>query len=242
MPTNSLRVDPAARESQVIGFLDAFPREIAPILVGGYAVAAYGPPRFSEDVDLALPAKSLERTESWLKDTGVKSRKTLEVRQAAGTVSKLLISKGLVAGDLYFGGLRARESGAVIDYDWIAKRPTSQRLRLTTGTTNLPFPIARLEALWVLKLLAGRPQDVTDLFVMSEWPVDSSEVRSKLEGLENAQVRASLRKVEARLASDQEYHDSLSRRGLGSPRDTRNLNLWRKFKLQAMSYLADLSK
>jgi hypothetical protein len=235
MPKNSWSVDPVARESEVIAFLDSLPVEFNALLIGGYAVAAYGPPRYSADVDLILPGASRGPVESWLRATGVEFRETLRIRSAIGRISKLLISHGPVSGDLYFGGLRARESGVVVDYDWIAQRPTRQRLTLMTGTTRGTTPAARLEALWVLKLLAGRSQDITDLFAISERTVDSFEIRSKLQTLQSPRVRSHLRRVASRVRTDKEYLDALSRRGLGSPRDPRNRRRWERFK----QHLAD---
>jgi hypothetical protein len=230
MPKSTLNVDPVARESAVIVFLDTFPLEFQALLIGGYAAAAYGPPRYSVDVDLILPAASRGPVESWLRAMGVKRRETLRIRSAIGRISKLLISHGLVSGDLYFGGLRARESGVVVDYEWIAQRPTRQRLTLMTGATQGPTPVARLEALWALKLLAGRSQDITDLFAISERTVDSSEIRSKLQTLRSPQIRSHLRRVASRVGTDKEYLDALSRRGLGSPTDPRNRRRWGRFK------------
>jgi len=238
MPTNSSRIDPVARESQVIAFLDHFPRDLSPILIGGYAIAAYGPPRFSVDVDLVLPRDMGAMARSWFKEEGVDCRETMGVKGAAGPISKLLISRGLVSGDIYLGGLRARESGVIVPYEQIARKPTTDRLPLTTGSTQAPFPVARPEALWVLKLLAGRPEDLTDLFVISERSVDSSEISSMLSALSGRQVTSHLRSVASRLDSDKEYRDALSRRGLGSPTDAKNQKLWAKFKRQALGYLS----
>jgi hypothetical protein len=236
-PTNSSKIDPAARESQAIDFLDAFPRGVGPVLIGGYAIAAYGPPRFSVDVDLVLPAARDRALRSWLDSQEMNSRETMNLQTAKGSLSKLMISRELVSGDIFLGGLRARESGAVVEYDWIARETNTERLTLTTGSTRLPFPIARPEVLWVLKLLAGRPQDLTDLFVISGWSVDSTEITSELKQLADPKVRTHLRDVASRLSTGKEYSDALSRRGLGSPTDAQNQRLWKKFKEQALSYL-----
>jgi hypothetical protein len=238
MPTSSSKTDPVARESQAIAFLDSFPRNVEPILIGGYAVAAYGRPRFSVDVDLVLPSGQRQAVESWFAEEGIRSRETLKAGIAGREISKLLITRDLVSGDVYFGGLRARETGAIVEYDWIARRPRRERLTLTTGATRRPFSVARPEALWVLKLLAGRPEDLTDLFVISEWPVDSSDIASELERLEDSRVRSHLNGVASRLATDRECADALSRRGLGSPTNPRNQKLWTKFKRQALAYLS----
>jgi hypothetical protein len=237
MPTQTdlSRVDPIAREGATIAFLDALPRELAPVLVGGYAIAAYGPPRYSEDVDFVLPAKAEQAAVAWFKEYGLKSRRTLKFEHSGESWSKHRISKGLVSGDVYVGGMQARDSQARVDYGWIARRPERVRLALTTGTTRAPIPVARPEALWVLKLLAGRPQDLTDLFGISDRGVDRSEVRTELSSLLSDSVRTQLEKVAGRVAGDKEYRDALSRRGLGSPSDIRNLRRWHEFQKLAIS-------
>lgn len=237
MPTRTdlLRVDPIAREKATIAFLEALPEEINPVLVGGYAIAAYGPPRYSEDVDIVLPSKAEPTAVAWFKKYGLKSRRTLNFEHQGESWSKYRISKGMVSGDVYVGGMQARDSQARVNYGWIARRPERVRLALTTSTTLAPIAVARPEALWVLKLLAGRPQDLTDLFGISGRRVDRSEVRAELSNLLSDSVRAQLGKVASRIAGDKEYRDALSRRGMGSPSDTRNLRRWHEFQSLAIS-------
>jgi hypothetical protein len=237
MPTRTdlLRADPVAREEATIAFLDALPQELDPVLVGGYAVAAYGPPRYSEHVDFVLPSKNEQSSAAWFKQYGMESRRTVKFEQRSESWSEYRISKGLVSGDVYVGGMQARDSHARVDYGWIARRPEMAKLALTTGTTRAPIAVARPEALWVLKLLAGRPQDLTDLFGISGRGVDRSEVRAELSNLLTDSVRTQLNKVVGRIAGDKVYRDALSRRGMGSPADSRNLRLWREFQSLAYS-------
>ncbi len=239
-PTGSSRADPVAREAQVIALLDELPRELGSILIGGYAVAAFGPPRYSVDVDLVLPEASRPNAAIWFTSVGASFRQSLKFEHAGSEWTKARISRDLVEGDAYFGGLRARESGAVVDYPWIAKHPVVKRLTLSTGITHRETRVARAEAIWVLKLLAGRAQDITDLFVISQWRVDESEVRSQLTSLLNQDVRSHLRRVATRLSSDKEYRDALSRAILGSPSDPANVKLWASFKRTALNCLPDL--
>lgn len=230
MQTRSSSIDPGAREAQVVAFLDHLPRELAPVLVGGYAVAAYGPPRFSVDVDLVLPVGSLASAIEWFDANSIHHKRTLEFEGPAGRMAKLLIRRDLVSGDVYIGGLRARETGIIVDYEWIARSPQLQRLSLTTVNTRNPILVARAEALWVLKLLAGRAQDLTDLFAMSGWRFDHAEVRGKLDQLADKDTRAHFRRVRARLESDKEYKDALSRRGFGRPTAATNRAKWERFR------------
>ena len=91
-----------------------------------------------------------------------------------------------------------------------------------SGKTLHRIPVARPEALWLLKLQAGRDLDLTDLFAISGEPVDLTEVREEFERLGTRTLVDKLQMVIARLDDRKLYADSLSRRGLGSPESLRN--------------------
>lgn len=228
--TGYSNANPRLREQGVLAFLDKVPRELQPLLIGAYAVSAYGPPRFSDDVDLVLPASILSDAKDWLVRAGLRHRTTYRGTGDGEGSSKLRIEGGLLTGDLYFGGLTARGSETFVDYRWLSSRSQEIQLTLLTGRLRAPFPVARPEALWVLKLLAGRPQDITDLFAISPSPIDPAEVVSKLSALSSKHVNSALRALTLRVSSDKEYRDALSRRGLGSPDLPENIQRWARFK------------
>jgi hypothetical protein len=221
------------RERWAIEFLERLPEGFRGILVGGYAVLAYGPPRFSVDVDLVLATNLKPKLEAWLKEEGLSYRTTFSADYPPERISKLRVEGDRVSGDLYFGGLRSRGSGAFVDYDWISLRPRSIPLNLTSGSVRSPVPVARPEALWVLKLLAGRSQDITDLFAISGEKVSGSEVLEKFGSLNDAATRQELERVIRRIRSGADYVDALSRRGLGSPKLPRNVRSWQAFVAKA---------
>jgi hypothetical protein len=226
----SSSLDPDERESQAILFLDELPLEFDPVLIGGYAVAAYAPPRYSVDVDLTLPAKRAGVALQWLRRSNFKAELTLSELHGKLKLTKYRMRRGSCSGDLYFGGLVSRPSGAVVPHSWIGKLPRLTTLELRSGTTRRPFPVARPEALWTLKLLAGRPQDLTDLFMMMHEPVDSSEVKNELRlllGLGLDERRETLTQL---LGDEREFRDALSRRELGSPKAAKLRKEWDRFR------------
>lgn len=228
--TSSSSASAEAREFEAIRFLDELPGNLGGVLVGGYAVSAYGPGRFSDDVDLVFPSDHDSQVLLWLKESGIAARRTLVTSGAQAALSKLRISRGRLSGDFYFGGLRARETGSVVGFDWIAQRHRKVALLLLTGRLKSKVAVARPEALWVLKLLAGRKQDIGDLFSIAEEPVDATEVRDKLSEYDSPVEREFL--MRGREAVDRQvgYADALSRRGLGSPKLPRNVKLWNRFR------------
>jgi hypothetical protein len=218
-----------AREAVCLDFLDQLPRDLDAVLVGGYAVSAYGPARFSKDVDLVFPSDRMTAVRGWLKRRSIPFGQTFDSVSTSGTIRKLRVEHDLLSGDLYFGGVRARDTGAVIESSWIARDPRTIRLRLTTAVSQGSIAVARPEALWVLKLLAGRGQDVADLFAISSTPINGLEVRTELASLGGGRVASALRRVRERVERGDDYADSLSRRSLGSPSSARNRAAWLKF-------------
>ena len=223
-------MEPKLREAAVIELLDRLPAEFNSILIGGYAVCAYGPARYSEDVDLVVPAEKSEALRAWLIQEGFRVSMTMRPSPSTSDLGKLLISKGSVKGAVFVGGVRSRDSGAVLDYPWIAIRPRNVRLLLVAGRTQSAVMVVRLEALWALKLLAARAQDLTDLFSISPAPFDAEEVSQKLKSLPGAQTRGAFRSARSFVGSDKEYLDALSRRSMGSPDSSSNIRAWETFR------------
>lgn len=63
--------DPADRERKVLSLLDAWPWELGGVLIGGYAITAYGKPRYSDDVDIVIPNVALEKLEIFIVSRGL---------------------------------------------------------------------------------------------------------------------------------------------------------------------------
>jgi hypothetical protein len=94
------------------------------------------------------------------------------------------------------------------------------RLLLLTGSTHRPVRVCRPEALWVLKILFGRNQDLGDLFALSSEAVDLGEVRGILRQVMNPALRERLEDEAPRLGSRGIYADSQGGRFLRSSSGT----------------------
>lgn len=101
---------------------------------------------------------------------------------------------------------------------------------MTTGRLLRPIAVARLEALWVLKLLAGRSQDITDLFSIAPAPVNTLEIQEKISEYNSPAEREHLETIREAVLRGDDYADALSRRELGSPKLLRNQKLWKQFQ------------
>lgn len=70
-----------------------------------------------------------------------------------------------ISVDLLVGYVRDRDARVDIPESWVSQRSNVRFLRIKTGVTPV-IPVARPEAIWALKLQAGRSQDITDLFAI----------------------------------------------------------------------------
>lgn len=229
-PIDSLSENAELRERDAIGFLERFPAGFGGILIGGYAISAYGRARFSVDVDLVLSSDQKGSVTRWLATEHIDASSTFATKSGRRSLSKLRITRGKLSGDLYFGGLRARSTGSEVSYGWIAQDSRKMILTLTTTKLARPILVARPEVLWVLKLLAGRSQDITDLFSIAGESIDTEEIRKKLSDYSSPRERQFLLQVRGAVDRGDDFADALSRRGLGSPKLPRNARLWKEFR------------
>ncbi len=222
-------IDPDVREREALRILDEWPWALGGVVIGGYAVCAYGPPRYSVDVDVVIPYDSAARVRTWLKERGfrLEQHAVPNPQNYEGQVDRFTTDE--VTLDLFVGAVRDREARVDISESWIAKRPRRVRLRTVSGTTQRPIPIARPEALWVLKLQVGRDSDLSDLFAIMDEPIDAQEVVRMFHDIRSDSLIARLREVRGKLERSRLYEDSLSRRDLGRPSDPANRRKWSQF-------------
>jgi len=234
---SSSLVDVAARERAVLSLLDEWPWDSGGVLIGGYAISAYGPPRYSVDVDVVIPAASAPGIRSWLRSVGFELtvHAVPNPQNYEGHVERYL--SNAVTLDLLAGAVRDREAKVDIPERWIAKNCKRMILETLSGKTSHPIPIARPEALWALKLQSGRDLDLTDLFAISDQPADLAQVRLLFEQLATDSLSQKLRSVLTKLAERRLFEDSLSRRGLGSPNSPQNVKRWERFTSRVRSII-----
>ena len=239
---SSSLVDFAARERAVLALLDEWPWDAGGVLIGGYAISAYGPPRYSVDVDVVIPAESASDIRSWLRRAGFErtAHAVPNPQDYEGQVERF--RSNAVTLDLLAGAVRDREAMVDIPERWISKSCRRIVLETLSGKTSQPIPIARPEALWALKLQSGRDLDLTDLFVISDQPTDLGEVRQLFEQLATDSLSRKLRSVLSRLGERRLFEDSLSRRQLGSPNNPQNVKRWERFVSRVESIVGPLAR
>ena len=215
--------DPEARERQVIRFLEDWPwGRNGSTVIGGYAVAAYGGARYSDDIDFVVPIEERSRITQWLVSHQFERRKGREVATQTPFEQAIRFHRDPVTVDVMVGFVRDREAKVDIPEHWIAARARRVKLDLLAGRVDVLVRVARPEALWALKLQSGRVQDLADLFSIMDEPADLREVRTIFSGLMVPTLGAKLATVLARLDDPKVYTDARSLRALKDTQTTRD--------------------
>jgi len=229
-------IDRTARERRVAELLDHWPWEWGGVVIGGYAVAAYGSPRYSNDLDVVIPVTTLRPLTEWLAQQGFDAQKVPEnlVQNYLGRIARLERDSLIV--DLLPGAVRDREAQVDIPEAWITKSPVKLRLILLNSSTRNEIPVVRPEAFTALKLQAGRQQDLSDLFAIRNTPINSKEIHNLFENMWCDTLEAKLVGVLEKLEYPKTFHDTRSRLSLGSPDSLANQREWEKYvrKIRAM--------
>ncbi len=241
MRANSSSPDAAVRERTALTLLDQWPWESGGVLIGGYAVSAYGHPRYSEDVDVVIPARSVSGIQTWLRTEGftMAHRAWRNPQNYDGQVFRFV--KETVTLDVLSGAVRDREAQVDVPERWISDRPKRLILEMLSARSTRKIPIARPEALWALKLQSGRDQDLSDLFALMDQPTDVREVRELFERLAADSLSRKFQNVLSKLGERRLFEDSLSRLRLGSPKRHDNIQRWKRFTSRVQSIIGPLA-
>jgi hypothetical protein len=152
-----------ARESIIIKTLRKLPRENV-VLIGGYAVNAYVPPRFSIDCDLVVVG-STSTLESLLREDGF--IKVSEGDVSYGGYTRYEMEKVKVSFDLLKGSVVDRDTRVVFEAELFKKYSAERTTVGRSEPTRLRMRIADPELLFAMKFVSARKQDVRDMFMLA---------------------------------------------------------------------------
>lgn len=226
--------DPAERERDVARLLDRWPWQYGGVIIGGYAVAAYGFPRYSTDVDLVVKPESLKPLGEWLAAAEFRPGPIPENIEQNYAGRGLRYKNGDTTIDLLPGVVRDREASVDVPESWISKDPIHQRLVLLDGRTETAVPVCRVTAFWALKLQAGREKDLSDMFVTRDERIDTADIQRMYRGLRVATLDAKLQTVVKRLDDPKIQADVRSRLGMGRRSGLDFPTEWTRFKTRVV--------
>jgi hypothetical protein len=217
------------RERSATTVLDAWPWEHGGCLIGGYAVAAYGKPRYSQDLDFVAPAGTSEAIADWLIEMGFVLRVRKKSEETPPVEDARTYDNGDVSLDLMSGRVRDRGTEVSIPEATISTRSRRLRLELINGSTEGQVAVCRPEMLWVLKLTSARDQDLSDLFAVSDEPVAFSEIWQVLERHQTPKLISNLKQIPQRLDSKKIFLDALSARSIRTQGNLAEARRWSRF-------------
>jgi hypothetical protein len=181
------------------------------MLVGGYAVSAYGPPRFSVDLDLVLEEKVVPKVREALLEAKFSKESDWDGGNLfAGKAERWTIGEATFPSsvDLLIGGVSDRVSGLTFTFETLRKTATRRAVRgLFSSSVAEPLVPSR-EALIALKLHVARRIDFRDIVVLSGEPLDREAVASMVAGAPKKLILKHVRKLMSDIDT-KEFKDSL---------------------------------
>jgi hypothetical protein len=192
------------REALILQVLKELPKDV--VLIGGYAVNAYVPPRFSIDCDIVV-LEDVADTKKTLEKHGFKETEKGNVPYG-GYIR--FVREGIkVSFDLLLNSVLDRDSGIVFEGN-LFKQYSKERV--TVGRANpirIKMKIADPELLFSMKFVSARRQDIRDIFMLSGTEIDWNLIKEIIKrkcGEKLTEERAKL--IKAKVTSKQ-YRDSL---------------------------------
>jgi len=152
-----------ARESIILNTLRRLPKKDI-VLIGGYAVNAYVPPRFSIDCDLVVLGSS-SKIESLLKADGF--MKVSEGEVAYGGYVRYEREGIKVSFDLLENSVVDRETKIVFEGELFRKHSAERTTVGRSVPTRIRIRIADPELLFTMKFVSARKQDIRDMFMLA---------------------------------------------------------------------------
>lgn len=127
-------------------------------VIGGYAVALYGLPRGTIDVDIALhwTLQDLVRTEAVLKKLGLTSILPVTAKDVYERRDEYIQNRNLVTWNFRNPTIPLEQVDIIINYDLKGKLTNDVEMPQTT------IPVLSVDDLIEMKRLSGREQDLED--------------------------------------------------------------------------------
>jgi hypothetical protein len=194
-----------AREGAVLETLNRLSKDNI-VLIGGYAVNAYVPPRFSIDCDLVVLGSS-DTIEAELKQDGFK--KAEEGDASYGNYVRYEIQERKVSFDLLVNSVVDRDTGVAFEGELFKEHSAERTTVGRSVPTRIKMRIVDPELLFAMKFVSGRKQDTRDIFMLAgaalEWNVVSEIIFGKCNrDLIKEKIRSAMAVVNSK-----SYRDSL---------------------------------
>jgi len=193
------------REKIILEVLKKVPKQNV-VLIGGYGINAYVPPRFSIDCDLVV-LDDLAEIEATLRRKGFVKAECGDVPY--GNYIRYFREKEKVSFDLLVNSVLDRDTGIVFEGDLFKKY---SKERGTVGKVNpirIDMRIADPEILFAVKFVSARRQDIRDIFMLAGedliWDLVAERVSEKC----SSDLIVKRSRLIRRITQSKSYRDSL---------------------------------
>jgi len=174
----------ASREKECLDFLKAVPENSKYVLIGGYAVTAYGFPRFSVDLDIVLPKGEQPLFENMLKERDfkyVKERKEVD-DVYSGEFRKYEKKMTLpVSVDLLINAVKSRQTDTSYPFEYLLKNSETRTVVGWNPESKTNTRVADREMLIALKINSMRLTDQRDIIILCYEKPDVDKITKHLE-------------------------------------------------------------
>lgn len=193
------------REGEILRMIAILPEEC--VVVGGYAVNAYAPPRESVDLDAVVgSAKAISKL---LANEGYRQIFSDGFDNVySGTMGRYekQLSSGPATVDLLIGSLQTRQTGAVWPYKLIFEDSGPKTVNCRLGAVKARVPSK--EMLLAMKMHASRFTDARDIGMMCLGKVDIGKLGGFLARGDLPALESNLKKLVS-YAGDRRYLEGL---------------------------------
>lgn len=181
------------------------------VLIGGHALNAYVPPRFSVDCDLVLKRREAAvQIEGVLKGEDFRKLSEGKTIPPGGefVVYTREISGGRANFDLLLGAVTDRQSGASFEAEWIFERSKVRRILGREASVSIDVRTADPEVLFIMKLLTARKQDIRDAFMLAQLDLDWEYIKAYISDVPHKVAEGGIRRCRA-LVDSGKFRDGL---------------------------------
>ncbi len=157
------------REDECFYFLRTIPEKTKYVLIGGYAVSAFGFPRFSVDLDITIPKNELQFFEELLNIQGFKittEKKDLD-EIYAGEFRKYKKKEELpVSVDILTNSVKSRQTGSSYSFNYLFKNSETRTVSGWHPDSKAKVRLANREMIIALKINSMRLTDKRDIIIL----------------------------------------------------------------------------
>lgn len=132
---------------------------------------------------------------------------------------------------------RDKNARVNIPEEWISRDSLRVRLKTIIGISAVPVSVARPEAVWALKLQAGRDQDLLDLYAIFDTPFEMGAVISLFRSFNSETLKEKLSLTSEKVDSKKLFEDAVSR--MGTKRTEKTMEKWQKFATKVGSVIEE---